>query len=579
MKQKGTVRRILVYLKHYRLKLILILLAALISVPLGLLAPILIGNAIDYAVGPGQVDFSAVLDTLVLLMACIVASVALSWAVQSLTRDISARVSQDMRRAAFKAINKAPISKLDTNSQGDLVSRLVNDADAVAEGLMQAVAQLIPGAVTIIATLVVMCMLNFPIALIVIVVTPLSILFARFVGVRTSRFFRKQAETQGAISGYINEMVGNQAVIQAFNYEGAAEQVFSGLADDYYEANFKATFYSSIGNPGTRFVNSIVYMAVGIFGSFYAISGGITVGGLSAFLNYANQYTKPFNEVTAVLTQIQGAISGAKRLFDVIDWKQEPPDAEEALSPTHSDGNVKAEHVYFSYQTNKPLLQDLNFSVKHGQRIALVGPTGCGKTTLINLLMRFYDIDSGEIFLDGNSIQTIKRDALRKLHGMVLQETWLKEATVHENIAYAKPNASRAEVEVAARTARAHSFISRLQGGYDTVITAGGANLSAGQRQLLCIARIVLAQPDIFILDEATSSIDTRTEISIQRALNTLMTDKTSFIVAHRLSTIQNADLILVMDAGRIVERGTHETLLDKNGFYARIFKSQFAES
>lgn len=579
MKNKGTVKRILSHLKPYRGRLLLVLLCALLSVPLGLLAPILIGEAIDQAIGAGNVRFEAILIILIQLLGCILASVFLGWVSQALTRTISAKVAQDLRRAALRRIGDAPISKIDVSSHGDLVSRLVNDADAVSEGLLQAITQLIPGAVTILATLIVMCVLNLPIALIVIVVTPLSILFARFVGLKTSRYFREQAEAQGALSGYVNEMVGNQAVVQGLRFEEASAEHFAGLTETYYQANFKATFYSSVGNPGTRFVNSIVYMAVGVFGAFYAIAGGITVGGLSAFLSYANQYTKPFNEVTAVLTQIQGAISGAKRLFTVMDWETEPPDPQGAKAPVHSDGHVKAEHVDFSYSKDKKLIQDLSFEAKPGQRIALVGPTGCGKTTLINLLMRFYEIDEGAILVDGQNAAHIKRGALRGLYGMVLQETWLKQATVHENIAYAKPSATRAEVEAAAKTALAHSFIRRLPKGYDTVLSAGGANLSAGQRQLLCIARIVLADPDMFILDEATSSIDTRTEIAIQKALQRLMRGRTSFIVAHRLSTIKEADLILVMEAGRVVERGSHEQLLQANGFYAKLFRSQFEEA
>lgn len=578
-KHNGILSRLWMYLKAYRFRLIFILFAAVLSVPLGLLVPVLVGEAIDLAVGSGNVNFTGIFDILILILACTVASAFLAWAVQSMTQSVAAKISQDIRREAFKAINKAPIGKLDTSAHGDIVSRLVNDADAVAEGLTQALSQLIPGSVTIIATLIVMCTLNIPIALIVILVTPISIFFARYVGLHTSKYFKEQAGVQGEMSGLINEMVGNQLIIQSLGYEDSAAERFEELTDSYYKSNFNATFYSSVGNPGTRFVNSIVYLGVGIFGAFYAISGGITIGGLSVFLSYANQYTKPFNEVTAVLTQIQSAVTGAKRLLNITDWKPEQPDAENAEMPKSSGGNVKSENVNFSYVKGKPLIKNMNFNAQRGQRIALVGPTGCGKTTLINLLMRFYEIDSGDIKLDGSSIKNINRDSLRKLYGMVLQETWLKEATVHDNIAYAKPDSTREEVVMAAKTAYAHSFIRRLPEGYDTVIKSGGANLSAGQRQLLCIARIVLAKPDIFILDEATSSIDTRTEISIQRALDSLMEGHTSFIVAHRLSTIRNADLILVMKDGEIVERGTHDELLNKDGFYAWIFRSQFQES
>lgn len=573
---KGIVTRMLRFLKPYRLRLFIIFLASFISIPLGLIGPILIGQAIDLAVGKGRVDFDSILIIILQMVGCVALSALLNWMAQAMSRTVSALVSKDMRDQAFVHINTAPVSKIDTGNQGDLASRLVNDADAVSEGLFQSIAQLIPGIVSILATLIVMCMINLPIAVIVIVVTPLSIVFTKVVGGRTGKYFREQAKVQGDLSGYVNEMVSNQQLLQSLGHEDETVEHFSGLVDEYYDSNFKATYYSSIINPGTRFVNSIVYMAVGVFGAFYAVAGGISIGSLSAFLNYANQYTKPFNEVTAVLTQIQSAIYGAQRLFELIDWEAEIPDSPNAVEAQNIKGSVNAQNVYFSYDPEKPLIRDLNFKAEPGQRIALVGPTGCGKTTLINLLMRFYDIDSGSITLDGCSIRDMKRDSLRSLFGMVLQETWLKEATVHENIAYAKPEASRQEVEKAAKIAYAHSFIKRLPDGYDTVISSGGSNLSAGQRQLLCIARIVLADPEMFILDEATSSIDTRTEIAIQKALEDLMKGRTSFIVAHRLSTIQNADMIMVMRDGILVERGTHEELLLKGGFYSEIFESQF---
>lgn len=575
---KETIKRLLQYIKPYRKRLAFTLLLALLAVPLGLLPPILVGQALDAMIGQNRVDFPAVLKILLLLAASSALAAFFHWGMQVQTRVISANTAQDIRREAYAHVNRAPISKIDAHPHGDLVSRLVNDADAIAEGLLQAITQLVPGVVTILATLAVMCVLNLPIALVVILVTPLSILFARFIAVRSSKYFREQSEAQGALSSHITETVANQFVVQAMGHETQSVQTFSELAETYFTANFKATFYSSVGNPGTRFVNAIVYAAVGVFGAIYAIAGGITVGGLTAFLSYANQYTKPFNDVTAVLTQIQGALASAGRLFRVIDWEAEPADGAQAVGLGQLQGFVQAKDVVFSYTPESPLLSAFSFEARPGMRIALVGPTGCGKTTLINLLMRFYEIDAGEISVDGIPVNQIRRDSLRGSFGMVLQETWLKEATVHENIAYAKPGATREEVVEAAKTALAHSFIRRLPNGYDTVIRAGGGNLSAGQRQLLCIARIVLAQPQMFILDEATSSIDTRTEIAISRAMENLMEGHTSFIVAHRLSTIQNADLILVMNAGRIIERGTHASLLGKNGFYAKLFKSQFEE-
>ncbi len=577
-----TIKRIGGYILPYKASLCAAILGALLSVPLMLLAPVLVGRAIDHILGPGRVEFEVIGPILLVMAGTVVAAGLLQWMGQVATRRLSAYAARDMRRQAFERLAEVPVKTLDNHPRGDLTSRLVNDADAVAEGMLQGIGQLFPGVVTILATVVIMLVLNPVIGVVVIVVTPLSILFARFLGRRSARMFRDMSAAQGAIGSYVAEMVRGQPMVRALGYEADSTEVFGVMNKTHADAYFKATFYSAVINPGTRLVNAIVFAAVGTLGGLYAIAGGITVGGLSAFLSYANQYTKPFNDVTAVLTQIQGAIASAERLFEVIDWAPEPGDDEvaggRALIPAHGEGHVRAEGVSFSYRPDVPLIRDLHFNAEPGKRFALVGPTGCGKTTIINLLMRFYEIDEGTISVDGQDAKRIARGALRSLYGMVLQDTWLKNATVRENIAYAKPDATMEEVVAAAKEALAHGFIKRLPQGYDTVLKPGGEGLSAGQRQLLCIARIMLARPDILILDEATSSIDTRTEMLIQRALEKLMRGHTSFIVAHRLSTIQSADEILVMNKGRVIERGRHEELLDKGGFYAKLYNSQFGE-
>ncbi|MDL2253195.1 ABC transporter ATP-binding protein/permease [Ruminococcaceae bacterium OttesenSCG-928-I18] len=574
--RKDTLKRLLSYLRPYKTQVVLALLCAFASVLLSLLGPVFIGRAIDAMLGPGRVQFAPIVRVLSLAGVAIALSAVAGWGMQVLTRCLSAKASQDIRRQVFTRLNEVPLRKLDRRRHGELASRLVNDADAVAEGLMQGLGQLFPGLVTILATIGVMLVLNWVIALVVILITPLSILFAQFVGRRTARFFRSMSNAQGATSGFVGEMVEGRRVLQDLGYEQEAGRQFDRLNADYTREYRRAVLYSSFINPGTRFVNAIVFGAVAVLGGIYAIHGGITVGGLSVFLNYANQYTKPFNEVTAVLTQVQTAFASVERLFEVIDWTPETPDAKGALAPSHSEGYVKAEEVCFSYNKEIPFIRSFSFATQPGTRIALVGPTGCGKTTIINLLMRFYEVDAGSITVDGQEIRTVRRDALRSLYGMVLQDSWLKQATVRDNIAYANPGASDDEVVEAAKKALAHGFIKRLPQGYDTVLARGGEDLSAGEKQLLCIARIMLAKPDMLILDEATSSIDTRTELLIQKAMERLMVGRTSFVVAHRLSTIQNADEILVMDAGQIVERGRHEELLEKGGFYAGLYNSQF---
>ncbi len=575
--KKQTLKRIISYMRPYTFRLLLGSISAVLYVAFTLIGPVLTGNAIDKIIGAGNVDFKLIANTLLLLAATILLAAAAQWGMNVSTRIISSCAARDMRLQAFEKVNKVPLKYIDTHMHGDIISCLINDADLVSEGILQGLTQLLPGICTIAGTLVVMAVLNPVITLVVVCVTPVSIWFAGFVAKRTSGFFKQQSEAQGKMSGFVNEMVSGQAVIKAFAAEDECFDRCDKITDELYETGLKSVFYSSVANPGTRFVNAIVYAAVAVIGAIVTVGGGITVGQLSCFLTYANQYTKPFNEVSGVMTQLQSAVAGAQRLFDIIDEKPVEPDDADALAPTVCGGRVDIEDVSFSYMPSRPLIENFTLHVKQGQRVAIVGPTGCGKTTMINLIMRFYDVNRGDIFVDGNSIYHIKRKNLRDMYGMVLQEAWLKNASVRDNIAYGRPDASLDEIKQVAKSVHAHGFIKRLPDGYDTIIAAGGGNLSAGQKQLLCIARIMLSQPDMLILDEATSSIDTRTELIVQQSFEKLMQGRTSFIVAHRLSTIQNADIIIVMDAGHIVEQGNHAQLLAADGFYAKLYKSQFA--
>ena len=576
-KHHGTIKRVGKLLLPYLHYLILSLVFAVITVGFTLYAPILIGDAVDFIVGKGQVDFGKILQILVKLAVIIGVTSVAQWLMNLCNNQITYRVVKDVRMNAFEHLQKLPLKYVDSHPYGETISRIITDVEQFSDGLLMGFSQLFTGVVTIAGTLAFMLSINVKISLIVIFITPLSLFVASFVAKKTYNMFKIQSETRAQMTSLVDEMVGNQKVVQAFGYGKRSLERFDTINEELKTCSIRAIFFSSITNPSTRFVNGLVYSGVGIFGAVLAMQGVITVGQLSCFLTYANQYTKPFNEISSVLTEIQNAFACAKRVFDFIDEEVETKDKEGALILQQTDGSMELQHISFSYRKDTPLLKDLNLHVKQGQKVAIVGPTGCGKTTLINWLMRFYDIDAGKIYVSGHDVKEITKDSLRANFGMVLQDTWLKSGTIAENIAYGKPEATRAEIIEAAKAAHAHGFIKRMSDGYDTVISEDGGNLSQGQKQLLCIARVMLKLPPILILDEATSSIDTRTEIKIQEAFQKMMEGRTSFIVAHRLSTIKEADIILVMKDGNIVEQGNHEELLARNGFYAKLYQSQFA--
>lgn len=575
--KKSSTKRLLSYITVHNKLLIISLLTAIINVFFTLLNPILIGDAIDFIIGKDNVNFQGILKIIgVLILSIILASLS-QWIMTRCTNVITYKTVQSLREDVFNKINKVPLKYIDSHSHGDIMSRIINDIDQISTGLIQGFSQLFTGIITILGTLGIMIAINFKIALVVVLMTPLSLFVGGFIAKHSKAMFTEQSKIRGEITGYIQEMVGNQKLVKAFSYEDNSQEKFEEINSRLYTSGVKSQFFSSLTNPCTRFVNGIVYATVGIISAISAINGNISIGKISSFLNYANQYTKPFNEISSVITELQSALASAERVFEVLDEEDEVLDKENAIDLKECNGNIEIKDVSFSYNPDVKLIENFNLSVKKGEKIAIVGPTGCGKTTLINLLMRFYNIDSGEIFISGYNINDITRKSSRAMFGMVLQETWLYSGTIKENIAYGKPDATDEEIIEAAKMAHAHEFITRLPNGYDTKISGDGNNISQGQKQLLCIARIMLTKPPMLILDEATSSIDTRTEIFIQNAFNKMMEGRTSFIVAHRLSTIKEADLILVMNKGHIIEQGTHEELIKKKGFYSNLYNSQFS--
>ena len=574
---KGTFRRLLKLIEQYKFLVLLSLLLAVVVVATQLYAPILFGNAVDLALGKGQVDIEGIIAILAKTAVIIGITALAQWIMNIINNRITYRVVKDQRVQAFRHLQKLDISYIDSHEHGDIVSRIITDIDQLSDGLLMGFTQFFTGVITILGTLIFMFSVNVKIALIVVLLTPLSLFVASFIAKRTYSMFQKQSETRGEITTHINEMVGNQKLVKAFSREDASEEKFDEINDRLTRYSLKASFFSSMVNPSTRLINALVYAGVGAFGALSAIAGRLTVGQLSCFLSYATQYTKPFNEISGVVTELQNALASAARVFELIDEKEQLPDCYNAKELEKANGEVEFENVSFSYDKSKELIKNLSISAKPGQRVAIVGPTGCGKSTLINLLMRFYDPDSGMIKVDGENSMDFTRKSLRKNFGMVLQETWLKSGTVRENIAYSNPDATDEEIIAAAKLTHAHSFIKRLPDGYDTVLGENGGSLSQGQKQLLCITRVLLNLPPMLILDEATSSIDSHTEIRIQKTFARMMKGRTCFVVAHRLSTIRESDIILVMNKGQIIEQGTHEQLLEKHGFYYDLYNSQFA--
>lgn len=578
--QKNTIKRVLRFIRPYRVYVYLSLLFAFLTVVTTLYAPILTGDAIDFIVDRGKVDFSELKPLLFQFSIVIILTAVTQWLMSLCNNKITYQVVKDIRIQVFEHLNQLPLKYIDNRQYGEVVSRIINDVDQFSEGLLMGFTQMFTGVITILGTLLFMLFVNIKITLVVVLITPVSLFAASFIAKKTYHMFRLQSESRGDMTALVDEMIGNQKIVQAFGYEDDAMRRFHKINEELSGYSLRAIFFSSITNPATRFINGLVYAGVGIVGAFIAVKGGISVGQLSCFLSYANQYTKPFNEISGVITEVQNAIACAARVFELLDEPEEKPDMEDAVvlakEETAKKSSISLRHVAFSYDKEKPLIKDLNLEVKKGQRVAIVGPTGCGKSTLINLLMRFYDIDDGSIAINGTSIYKITRDSLRNNYGMVLQETWLKSGTIAENIAYGKPEAAREEIIEAAKACHAHSFIKRMPKGYDTVIGEDGGNLSQGQKQLLCIARVMLEIPPMLILDEATSSIDTRTEIQVQNAFAKLMKGRTSFVVAHRLSTIKEADVILVMKDGDIIEQGNHKSLMKQGGFYAELYNSRY---
>lgn len=574
IKQSQVIKRVLVELKTYRLQIVLSLICAVLTVIFTLLVPVLTGKAVDCMIGSGQIQWDGLYQILEKMALAIVGTCFFQWLMNRINNYITYDITKNMRQKAFEKMLVMPIKNIDSHSHGDYMSRIATDADVFSDGLLMGFTQLFTGVLTILGTIFFMVRVSLPIALVVIVLTPVSLLVAKFVASRTYAMFQLQAKHRGEQTAYADEMIENQSVVSAFSYNEKAKEEFDVLNDRLADSSLKATFYSSITNPTTRFVNSLIYSGVGVAGAILAIFGGITVGGLTSFLGYASQYAKPFNEISGVVTELQNAIACAARIFEIIDAPAVEESRENHLSDV--EGKIVFEDVAFSYDPSKPLIEHLNLTVEPGQRIAIVGPTGSGKTTLINLLMRFYDTTHGKITIDGVDIRSIPRANLRGKFGMVLQETWLKEGTIRENLLFANPDATEEEMVQAARTSHAHEFIKRLPNGYDTYIKGDDGSLSQGEKQLLCIARLMLALPPMLILDEATSSIDTRTEMKIQEAFQTMMEGRTTFVVAHRLSTIREADVILYMQDGQVLEQGNHQELLEKNGYYAKLYRSQF---